>query len=112
MEYDDEHRYKALLKTAKVYELPFAHSNSCPNRTFVSNCENSNVPVKYSENLQKCAVCMAIIDSDGKILLSRRPKYMRKFPNAWVLPGGHIEPNESLEDSVRREVFEETGIEI
>lgn len=53
---------------------------------------------------------MAIIDSEGKILLSRRPKYMRKFPNAWVLPGGHIELGESMEESVIREVFEETGI--
>ena len=37
---------------------------------------------------------------------------MRKFPNAWVLPGGHIEPEESMERSVIREVYEETGIKI
>jgi 8-oxo-dGTP pyrophosphatase MutT (NUDIX family) len=37
---------------------------------------------------------------------------MRKFPNAWVLPGGHIEPFESMETSVIREVEEETGIKI
>jgi nucleoside triphosphatase len=37
---------------------------------------------------------------------------MRKFPNAWVLPGGHIELGESMEKSVIREVFEETGIQI
>ena len=37
---------------------------------------------------------------------------MRTFPMAWVLPGGHVELNESLEDSVRREVLEETGIRI
>jgi len=37
---------------------------------------------------------------------------MRNFPNAWVLPGGHLDPGESLEYGVIREVFEETGISI
>ena len=92
--------------------LPISHSNSCPNRTFETNCKKAEVQIQYSQNLQKCAVCMAIIDSEGKILLSRRPSYMRKFPNAWVMPGGHIDPHESMEESVRREVLEETGIEI
>ena len=55
---------------------------------------------------------MAILDKEGKILLSKRPQHMRKFPNAWVLPGGHIELGESMEKSVIREVFEETGIQI
>ncbi|GFZ79772.1 hypothetical protein GCM10011531_07120 [Aquaticitalea lipolytica] len=27
----------------------------------------------------------------------------------WDIPGGHIEPNETLEQSLKREVFEETG---
>ena len=40
---------------------------------------------------------MAIMDRDGKILVSRRPKHMRNFPWAWVLPGGHIEPEETFE---------------
>ena len=35
---------------------------------------------------------------------------MRKFPWAWVMPGGHIEAQETLEESVKRELFEETGI--
>ena len=37
---------------------------------------------------------------------------MRKFPNAWVMPEGHIDQGETLEESVIREIFEETGIEI
>ena len=85
--------------------LPISHSNSCSNRTFETNCKKAEVQIQYSQNLQKCAVCMAIIDSEGKILLSRRPSYMRKFPNAWVMPGGHIDPHESMEESVRREVL-------
>ncbi len=31
-------------------------------------------------------------------------------PGAWGLPGGGLEPHESLTDCARREVFEETGI--
>ena len=37
---------------------------------------------------------------------------MRNFPWAWVLPGGHIELGETFEQSVIREIFEETGIKI
>lgn len=37
---------------------------------------------------------------------------MKIFPNAWVLPGGHIDNGESLEEGVVREILEETGIRI
>lgn len=37
---------------------------------------------------------------------------MRVFPWAWVLPGGGVEHGETLEESVIREIHEETGIQI
>ncbi len=37
---------------------------------------------------------------------------MKIFPNAWVLPGGHVDPGESLEEAVIRELKEETGVDI
>jgi 8-oxo-dGTP pyrophosphatase MutT (NUDIX family) len=37
---------------------------------------------------------------------------MRVAPNAWVLPGGHLDAGESLEEGAAREIFEETGIHI
>jgi 8-oxo-dGTP diphosphatase len=55
---------------------------------------------------------MALVDQDKKVLLTRRHVSLRIFPHAWVLPGGHVDPNESLEEAVIRELHEETGIEI
>ena len=37
---------------------------------------------------------------------------MKHFPGAWVIPGGHLEPNEDLEFGALRELREETGIDI
>ena len=56
-------------------------------------------------------MCMAIITKDKKLLLTKRSDKLI-FPNAWVLPGGHLDPGESLEECARREIKEECGIQI
>lgn len=49
-----------------------------------------------------------VIDGEGRILLQKR-----RYPyGSWGLPGGLMELGESTEDTVRREVKEETGLEI
>jgi 8-oxo-dGTP pyrophosphatase MutT (NUDIX family) len=45
----------------------------------------------------KLAVCLVVLDSENKVFLTLRSKNLRVFPNSWVLPGGHIDPGESLE---------------
>ena len=45
---------------------------------------------------------------DGKILLIRR-KY-DPFKGKWALPGGFVEYGERVENTVVREVYEETGL--
>lgn len=51
-----------------------------------------------------------IIEKDGRILLTLRG--IGPFKYHWCLPGGHIERYEKAIDAVRREVKEETGLEI
>jgi ADP-ribose pyrophosphatase YjhB (NUDIX family) len=52
----------------------------------------------------------AVIFRDGKVLLIERGKEPLK--GWWTLPGGLVETGERLECAVRREVREETGLEI
>ena len=33
------------------------------------------------------------------------------YHDDWGLPGGHIEENEDMDDAIRRELFEECGVE-
>src|SRR5215469_8056907 len=52
----------------------------------------------------------AILLRRDRILMAQRGKQPLK--GWWSLPGGALETGESLADSVRREVREETGLEI
>src|SRR5260370_10046464 len=51
---------------------------------------------------------VALIFDDGNLLLVERAKEPLK--GYWSLPGGIVEAGERLEDAIRREVLEETGL--
>lgn len=52
--------------------------------------------------------CSAVVlDSMGNILLVRRADNGR-----WAVPGGYMEPGESVTEACAREVWEETGIRV
>jgi 8-oxo-dGTP diphosphatase len=49
-----------------------------------------------------------VVVRDGRILLERRNH--EPFYNHWCIPGGHIEYGEGVEEAMRRELYEETGL--
>lgn len=68
----------------------------------------------------------AIVRKDGKYLITKRSMTKKRFPGVWTVPGGKLErsdyensPKDTdnawyrvLERVIRREVKEETGLEI
>lgn len=56
-------------------------------------------------------VGVAVIEHDGKVLIARRSKHV-PLSGFWEFPGGKQEPNENIEDTIRREIREELNIEI
>src|SRR5262245_7550830 len=52
----------------------------------------------------------AVIVRDGQALIVKRAHEPRK--GEWSLPGGRVELGESLEEAARREIKEETGLDV
>jgi 8-oxo-dGTP pyrophosphatase MutT (NUDIX family) len=57
--------------------------------------------------MEKQFTATAYIFHEGKVLLHHHAKLGK-----WLPPGGHVEPNETPPEAARREVREETGLEI
>lgn len=56
-------------------------------------------------------VAVALIDSDGRVLLSERPAG-KELAGLWEFPGGKIEPGERPEETLIRELREELGLTV
>ena len=63
--------------------------------------------VSRTENVELTTLCL--IYRPGQVLLQNRVK---QDWQGYALPGGHVEPGESIVDSVIREMKEETGLVI
>ena len=54
---------------------------------------------------------VALIDTDGRILLAQRPAE-KHMGGMWEFPGGKVERDENPEEALRREIAEELGIDL
>jgi ADP-ribose pyrophosphatase YjhB (NUDIX family) len=92
-------RFCPLCATALVdRELDGASRRTCPACGFVFWAQ------------PRPAAAAVVADGEGRILLTRR-----RYPpqvGGWCLPGGLADPGETPEATARREVREETGLDV
>ena len=80
-------------------ELEHSHERvECPACGFVSHSNSEPT------------ACALVADDEGRLLLVRRAG--DPYEGTWDLPGGFLEEAEAPLDALRRELLEETGLEV
>ena len=92
----DEQRYERILE---LVEQAYGETLEIPSEQASTRLQDS---LGYI-----LGATVAIIDSEGRILLMQRTDN-----DAWCLPGGFVEPDETPADAAIRETEEETGLEV
>jgi len=59
----------------------------------------------------KLVVACALVDADGRVLIAQRPEG-KAMAGLWEFPGGKIEPEETPEHALIRELKEELSIDV
>lgn len=54
----------------------------------------------------------ALINKNDLFLVTRRSEINDYMPLKWDIPGGFVEPGESMEGALKREIKEETGLSV
>ncbi len=87
---------------------------ACPVRRFCRAARDGiqeTIPLPKKLSLERIEVVVAVIESEGRVLLQERPAG-GLLAGLWEFPGGKIEPGEALTSALRREIREELGAEI
>ncbi|MCY0879775.1 MAG: NUDIX hydrolase [Firmicutes bacterium] len=61
-----------------------------------------------ARGIASTVVGLVVARNDRILLLKRRPDDF--MPNLWEIPGGHVDPGETLPEALRRELWEETAL--
>jgi 8-oxo-dGTP diphosphatase len=68
------------------------------------------MPYEKPNKLHIVAVVAVIRNGEGKYLILKRHPREIAYPNMYTFPGGKVEGNDSVEETLSKEVLEETGL--
>lgn len=57
-------------------------------------------------------VSALIFNNHGDLLVQRRSPTASRYPGYWEVPGGKVDPGETPAEAMRRELYEEIGVEM
>ncbi len=104
---------QALMELGATVCTPRAPAcDRCPVQAVCEAFRQGDVeayPRKMSRKVPFVPVVVAYLLREGRVLVGRR-KRDRMLGGLWELPGGKVRSGESLEEALRREIREETGI--
>ncbi|MTV81147.1 8-oxo-dGTP diphosphatase [Secundilactobacillus folii] len=66
--------------------------------------------LKRTEPVELVNMCMIYDPKTGNVLVEDKTDVAWKFGHTF--PGGHVEKNEPVADAMRREIYEETGLQV
>jgi 8-oxo-dGTP diphosphatase len=69
------------------------------------------MPATAAERNLVLVAAVALVDADGRVLLARRPAG-KSMAGLWEFPGGKVDPGETPESALIRELAEELGIDV
>jgi len=95
-----------------IYEMDFLYCPKCAGKFQKSGPKHltcTDCGLEYYIN-PKLTNAVILKNRQGKILLARRAKDPQK--GKWDLPGGFVDANETVEESIHREIHEELGIQV
>lgn len=108
MGYDSIFWFPPLKKTFS--ELPLLEKNRVSHRGKMINQVKYFLMNQYQNRQIICAA--GIIVKNRKMLMTKRRDIRPDFNNKWEFPGGGVENGESFDETLEREVEEETGYKI
>jgi 8-oxo-dGTP diphosphatase len=69
------------------------------------------MPATVAETRIVLVSAVALVDADGRVLLAQRPAG-KPMAGLWEFPGGKVDPGETPETALIRELAEELGIDV